>query len=186
MLPIPYTVVLLTAGLLIGFLLTFAADVHVNNAAHEHSRNIFVNSISTWVNMCVCPWGWGREGRIYPYLYMYDLACMCVCMYSCIYVCMCISLGWIDGWNTCGRTVINARARTHACMHAINHTQLPGGHHLRHPPHPHLRSECVAPSLPFSFASRLYSTVFHRSKHVHRQSHDPLRLTHPSILQQQK
>lgn len=50
-LPIPYTVVLLTAGLLIGFLLTFAADVHVNDAAHEHSRNIFVNSISTWVNM---------------------------------------------------------------------------------------------------------------------------------------
>lgn len=49
-LPIPYTVVLLIMGLLIGVLITFVAGVHVNNGP-ERGANIFVNSISTWVNI---------------------------------------------------------------------------------------------------------------------------------------
>ncbi len=48
-LPIPYTVVLLIMGLIIGVILTFGAGVHVSEQGEE--ENIFVNSISQWVNM---------------------------------------------------------------------------------------------------------------------------------------
>jgi hypothetical protein len=50
-LPIPYTVVLLIMGLIIGVIITFGAGVHVNDG--DRSENIFVNSISQWVNMYV-------------------------------------------------------------------------------------------------------------------------------------
>lgn len=50
-LPIPYTVVLLIMGLLIGVILTFGADVHVSAHPGAPGENIFVNSVSQWVNI---------------------------------------------------------------------------------------------------------------------------------------
>lgn len=45
-LPIPYTVVLLIMGLIIGVILTYGAGVHVNSHGRAEGENIFVNSIS--------------------------------------------------------------------------------------------------------------------------------------------